>query len=128
MALAGPIYRGLTPLLVLLMVAPPRVCTCEHAHARASQVAVTDIDRDDDGPIPHHPPGPCPANEPDCPCVEPPQLKATVPTGHMAVVPPVASPTLVLPHPDDLAGLDSPASDPGAGDPPIYLTGCALRF
>jgi hypothetical protein len=128
MALAGLVRRGLTPLLVVLVVAPPRVCTCEHSHALAPQVVVTDDDGDDDGPTPHHPPGPCPANEPNCPCVEPPQLKATVPTSHVAVAPPAASPTLFFPHLDDRAGFDSPSSDPGTGDPPLYLTGCALRF
>jgi len=127
MVVLGLARRGLTPILALLVVAPPRVCTCEHAHTPAPQVGTTDL-QGDDGPTHHDPHGSCPANEPDCPCVEPPQLKATVPTGHVAVAPPLASPTLILPHQDDRTRFDSPTSDPGTGDPPLYLTGCALRF
>jgi hypothetical protein len=124
MALAGLVRSGLTPLLVVLVVAPPRVCTCEHDHVPASPIVITE----DDESSTDHSHGSCPGNEPNCPCVEPPQVKATVTSSPVAADPPAVSPTVDLTVPVARTALDPSSSDPGTGDPPIYLTGCALRF
>jgi hypothetical protein len=117
--------RGLTPLLVLLVVAPPRVCTCEHEHAPASQVAHEDAD---DEPTPCHPHGPGPVDDPDCPCMRPAQVKATLPAGIPTALPPGPRPVFVLPEPTRPADRNQLSIDHRTGDPPLYLTGCALRF
>ena len=118
--------RGLTPLLVLLVVAPPRVCTCEHEYAPASHVAHDD---GDDLPTPCHPHLPGPVGDPDCPCVQPAQVKATVAASNLQFLP--ASdprPVFVAPEPACRVRLDAYAVDPRSADPPLYLTGSALRF
>lgn len=126
MPVMGPIARrGLTPLLVLLVVAPPRVCTCEHEHALASQVAHEDAD---DEPTPCHPHGPGPSGDPDCPCVQPAQVKATMPASAPSLLPPEPRADIVAPKPAYPARLSQFAIDHRSGDPPLYLTGCALRF
>jgi hypothetical protein len=117
--------RGLTPLLVLLVVAPPRVCTCEHPHAPASQVAHDD-DGDDDPPTPCHPHLPGPVGDPDCPCVQPAQVKAVAATGAPALPPPEPRLAFVVPEPARV-GPHAVAIDPRSADPPLFLTGCALR-
>jgi hypothetical protein len=119
--------RGLTPLLVLLVVAPPRVCTCEHQLAPASHVAHDDGDADDP-PTPCHPHPPGPVGDPDCPCVQPAQVKAAVAVNNAQSLPPSEPrPEFVAPEPARVGPHPLPV-DPRSADPPLYLTGCALRF
>jgi len=120
--------RALTPLLVVLVVAPPRVCTCEHERASASHVDLADTDHGDP-PAPCHPHDPGPAGDPDCPCVQPAQLKATVPSGGATALAAAGPrPEFLAPQPPDFPALLRRCVDCRAGDPPLYLTGCALRF
>src|SRR4051812_29126088 len=100
--------RGLTPLFVLLVVAPPRVCTCEHDHAPASHAAHDD---GDDGPAPC-PHGPVPANDPDCPCVEPTPVKAVITANVSSHLPTAPRPEFVVPEPGRPVDLDRLAIDP----------------
>lgn len=114
--------RALTPLLVLLVVAPPRVCTCDHAHAAEPSPVVCLADPPVDPHEDDH-------DDHDCPCLKPVQLKPTI---LAAGVPTPLPPALYV------GSADSPAVRPTAdspapparrtGDPPLYLTGCALRF
>ena len=111
--------RALTPLLVLLVVVPPRVCTCDHAHAAEP----TPIACLADPPAEPH------RHDHDCPCLKPVQLKPPI---FAAGVPTPVPPTLSVGMTDGpaacLAG-DTPAPPARrTGDPPRYLTGCALRF
>jgi len=117
--------RGLTPLLVLLLVAPPRVCTCAHGHALASQ-ASHDEDGDDES-MPCHPHPAGPVNDPDCPCVQPALVKATIVVSYAATPPPAETRSDIAREPVRV-GDHAVALDPRSADPPLYLTGCALRF
>jgi hypothetical protein len=116
---------GLMPILVLLLVAPPRVCTCEHSHVPTTQMADPDDDGDDQPAHHHH--NSCPAGDQDCPFVQPPQMKATVSAGPVMVATPAAFLTFAA-RDNVHIHLHRPKSDIGTGDPPLYLTGCALRF
>jgi len=112
--------RGLTPILVLLAIAPPRVCTCDHAHAEPAPLE-SPADDHDDGP------GPCDC--PDCPWVKPVQMDTAIrPT---SVAPPQFVPlSCALTIPSE-HGPTPDASVPAirrTGDPPLYLANCTLRF
>jgi hypothetical protein len=112
--------RGLTPILVLLVVVPPRLCACDHDHELTPLSCEADPATEDDR---HH------HHDPDCPCLKPAQLPpATLAAAVAAPPPPALHLTLALPTDAGPAG-DAPA--PVArrtGDPPLYLTHCNLRF
>ena len=112
--------RGLTPILVLLIVAPPRVCACDHDHEPAPVTCLADPATEDDR---HH------HDDPDCPCLKPAQLQPTI---LAATVVPVPVPNVGFTSAivaDDGRPVDALALvTRRTGDPPLYLTGCALRF
>ena len=107
--------RGLTPILVLLIVAPPHVCTCNDDHEPVPVTCLADPATEDDR---HH------HDDPDCPCFKPAQLQPTiVATG--ASPPPVPNVVFTLAILSDARPLnDNPATiTRRTGDPPLYLTG-----
>ena len=113
--------RGLTPLLVLLVVAPPRVCTCDHAHAESIPIACLADPPEEDHRHDH--------DDPDCPCLKPAQLGPTILAAGMPATPPPALHLAIAVRPAAGHADDAPAPPARrTGDPPLYLTGCALRF
>ena len=115
--------RGLTPILVLLAIAPPRLCACDHAHESAPVTCTADPAHDERTSEPGH------HHDPDCPCLKPAQLPtATLAAAVAAPLPPAVGFTSSPPTTDGPAG-DTPAPvTRRTGDPPLYLTNCNLRF
>jgi hypothetical protein len=114
--------RGLTPLLVLLVVAPPRVCTCDDDHAAEPTPIACLADPPADHNRHDH-------DDSDCPCLKPTQLEPTVLASATPAPPLPAAQCAVLDRPAAGPVGDGPAPPARrTGDPPLYLTGCALRF
>jgi hypothetical protein len=112
--------RGLTPILVLLVVAPPRVCACDHEDEPLPIECLADPATDDD----RHD-----HDDPDCPCLKPAQLKPTTLAAAVSSPSPAAV-WFTLSLSDDGRPGQSPALVAGrSGEPPpLYLTLCTLRF
>ena len=119
--------RGLTPILVLLAIAPPRVCACDHVHEFPPEPAPVTCAA---GPSDDHP-----AHrghdhdDPDCPCVKPAQLKAAILAASVEdpLPSPLSSTLAVLPD-HGLTGERPASITRRTGDPPpLYLIHCTLR-
>lgn len=115
----GPIRmpgRGLTPILVLVIAVPPRVCTCDHFHEPAPVTCLAE-------PVGEH----HDHDDHDCPCLKPAQIEPTILAAAVAASPPDQSDVLAICSDADVA-VDTPAPTARrTGDPPLYLSGCALR-
>ena len=115
--------RGLTPILILVAIVPPRVCTCDHGHqweAAAVGCVVGDL------PGHRHEPD---HDDSDCPCLKPLQLPtATVVAAVPAPSPPALHVTLaLLDEAGRLGDIPAPVTGRSGEPPPLYLTNCALR-